>query len=203
VIRLRYDADVSTLGYAMLELLAREPMTGYDISRRMQAPIGYMWTASHSSIYGELATLEQAGLIAGRVVAGPGPRDTKRYRITAAGRRHLERWVDSPLTRQPVRNELMLRVRSFWLISPERCLAFLDAVLLEHEHRLAVYEDEEQDFTRQGLDVYDPSGWAFGAYATVQAGIRAERAMIDWCRWLRDELPASAPQVAHPRRTPL
>jgi DNA-binding PadR family transcriptional regulator len=182
----------------MLELLAREPMTGYDISRRMQAPIGYMWTASHSSVYGELASLEHDRLIVSRVVDGPGPRDTKRYRITPAGRRHLEQWVDSPVSHYPVRDELMLRVRSFWLISPERCRAFLNEVLLERERRLAVYEDEERDFGRQGLAVHDPSGWAFGAYATVQAGIRTERAMIDWCRWLLDELYVPAPHTARP-----
>jgi hypothetical protein len=86
----------------------------------------------------------------------------------------------------------MLRVRSFWLISPDRCRAFLEAVLLEHERRLTVYEDEEQNFMRQCLDIHDPSDWAFGAYATVQAGIRAERAMINWSRWLIKQLPVSA-----------
>jgi DNA-binding PadR family transcriptional regulator len=175
---------VSTLGYAILELLAREPLTGYDLSRRMRAPVGYVWTSSHSGVYGELARIEADGLVRSTVVDGPGPRDTKRYSITARGRRALVAWVDSPLGAETVRSELLLRVRAFWLISPERARAFLASVLGEHERRLAVYLDEEADFAREGLDVDDPSGWPFGAYATLQAGLHDQRATIEWCRWL-------------------
>ena len=40
---------MSTLGYAILGLLAAKPRTGYDLARLMRAPIGYMWTAQHRS----------------------------------------------------------------------------------------------------------------------------------------------------------
>lgn len=46
---------MSTLGYAILGLLAAQPQTGYDLARLMRTPIGYMWTARHSQIYPELA----------------------------------------------------------------------------------------------------------------------------------------------------
>ncbi len=73
---------MSTLGYAILGLLAAQPRTGYDLARLMRTPIGYMWTAHHSQIYPELARLESEGLVAATVIDGPGPRDTKRYEIT-------------------------------------------------------------------------------------------------------------------------
>lgn len=193
-----YDRRVSVLGFAILELLAREPMTGYDITRRMNAPIGYMWSTSHPQVYGELAALESTGRVRSTVVPGRGPRDTKRYQITATGKRALKDWVDSPLRRLPVRNELMLRVRAFWLISPARARAFIESVMIEHEQRLAVYEDEEADFTRQKLDVRDPASWAFAAFATVQAGLRAQRAMVDWCQWLLANLEAREAEVLNP-----
>jgi DNA-binding PadR family transcriptional regulator len=179
---------VATLGYAILGLLAREPMTGYEISQRMQVPVGYMWSASHSQIYGELAALEDAGLIRHRVVAGRGPRETKRYSLSARGRRDLVNWVDSPLDPLAVKSELMLRVRCFWLISPDRCRAFVRSMLVEYERRLAVYEDEQRDFAAKGLDVHNPANWSFGAFATLQAGLRAQLAMIDWCQWLLIQL---------------
>ena len=73
---------MSTLGYAILGLLAAQPRTGYDLARLMRTPIGYKWTAHHSQIYPELARLEGEGLVAATVINGPGPRDTKRYEIT-------------------------------------------------------------------------------------------------------------------------
>jgi DNA-binding PadR family transcriptional regulator len=189
---------VATLGYAILGLLAREPMTGYEISQRMQVPVGYMWSASHSQIYGELAALEDGGLIRHRVVAGRGPRENKRYSLSARGRRALVNWVDSPLDPLAVKSELMLRVRCFWLISPDRCRAFVHSILMEHERRLAVYEDEQRDFAAKGLDVHDPADWSFGAFATLQAGLRGQRAMIDWCQWLLIQLSNVDSDIAAP-----
>lgn len=191
---------MSTLGFGILGLLARESMTGYEISRRMQVPVGYMWTANHSQIYGELATLEADRLVRHQVVDGPGPRDTKRYTLTARGRRELTNWVDSPLRPQPARSELMLRVRCFWMLSPERCRAFVESVRLDHEQRLSIYLDEEQQFADEGADINDPSGWGFGNYATLQAGLRSEQAMIGWCTWLLARLPAPGGAPA-PART--
>ncbi len=57
------STEVSTLGYAVLGLLAREPASGYDLTRRMQAWIGFFWRAPHSRIYPELARLEAGGLV--------------------------------------------------------------------------------------------------------------------------------------------
>ena len=193
---------VGTLGFAILGELARQPLTGYDLARRMAVPIGYMWTASHSQIYSELAALQVDRAVRARVIDGPGPRDTKRYTITARGRRMLAQWVDSPLPAAPVRSELMLRVRSFWLISPERAQAFIEGVLLDHEQRLAVLTDEERDFAENAYPIDDPSSWAFGAYATVQAGLTGQRAMIAWCRWLLGRLDdAAQPASKTSRRT--
>ena len=62
------------LGYAILGLLAVEPLTGYQLAQRMRAPIGYMWTAGHSQIYPELAKLLDDGQ--GACHRHSGPRTT-------------------------------------------------------------------------------------------------------------------------------
>jgi hypothetical protein len=55
---------MSTLGYAILGLLATQPRTGYDLARLMRTPIGYMWTLEAdavddptSYVFDEYATL--------------------------------------------------------------------------------------------------------------------------------------------------
>ncbi len=135
---------MTTLGYAILGLLADAPRTGYEIARRMDTPIGYYWTARHSQIYPELARLEADKLVRHEVVPGPGPRDTKRYTLTRAGRTTLRQWVASPLPPQPERSELLLRTRWLWLASPEQAADFLRTVRAERERRLETYREEER-----------------------------------------------------------
>lgn len=176
---------MSTLGYAILGLLARHPHTGYQLAQRMDRPTGYMWTARHSQIYPELAALQSADLIRHRVVDGPGPRDTKRYSITAKGTAALDAWTDSALTPQPARSELMLRVRTLWLISPERATDFILRVQSDHEDQLATYLGEERGFTDQHAGELDnPASPDFAAYATLKAGIGYEQQLLAWCDWL-------------------
>jgi DNA-binding PadR family transcriptional regulator len=181
---------VSTLGYAILGLLAQQPRTGYEIARSMATPIGYMWTANHSQIYPELAALESDGLVRHRVIEGPGPRDTKRYSLTARGRAALRQWVDSPLPAQPARSELMLRVRCLWLIAPDRARAFIAEVREQHAQRLAAYRAEELGFREEGPALDDPSSPVFAGYATLAWGISYEQHLIDWCDWLLERLAA-------------
>src|SRR5690348_6743093 len=90
-----------TLGYALLGLLARRPLWGYDLARRMKVPIGYFWHASHSQIYPELAALEADGLVTHEIVQQRDRPDKKLYSITEAGREVLRRWVSEPASSSP------------------------------------------------------------------------------------------------------
>jgi DNA-binding PadR family transcriptional regulator len=55
------ERSTTTLGYAILGLLAREALSDYDLSSRMRARVGLFWQARHSQIYPELARLEEGG----------------------------------------------------------------------------------------------------------------------------------------------
>jgi DNA-binding PadR family transcriptional regulator len=90
-------APGSTLGYALLGLLAREPLSGYDLAQRMKQRVGYFWQAAgHSHIYPELGRLEAGGLATHEVVAQDERPAKKVYAITDAGRAALRRWVTEP-----------------------------------------------------------------------------------------------------------
>jgi len=52
--------------------------------------------------------------------------------------------------------------------------------------RLADYSSELETAAARGDD--DPHSLRFGAYATLQLGIAAERTMIDWCEWVVEQL---------------
>lgn len=187
----------STLGCAVLGLLADRPRTGYELAQAMKAPIGYMWTARHSQIYPELARLESQGLVDATVIDGPGPRDTKRYTVTEEGLRTLKAWTDSPLT-EVARSEFMLRVRCLWLLSPERARQFILTQRKALEQRLETYAYEEAAFALEGDAVDDPTSPSFAEYATLRYGIMRIRDTIAWCDWLLGRLE----RVAAPTHPP-
>ena len=179
----------STLGYALLGLLARKPRTGYELSQALRRPIGYFWTASHSQVYPELARLEAARYIGHTVIDGPGPRDTKRYTITTAGRHALADWAGTPATPAPDRDEFLLKVYSLWLVEPARAQALIVEQLTRHEAQLTHYEQLERDMRDEyGATLADPSTPEFSSYATLRRGLSFERHARDWCAWLADQL---------------
>ncbi len=177
---------MGTLDYAVLGLLARESLTGYALTCRMDKPVGYVWSAKHSQIYPVLHALEGEGLVRHRVVDGRGPRATKRYSITAAGRRVLRSWVVSPLAPPEAKSELMLRVRALWVVSPEAAEVLIAQALQQHRERLNVYRREEASFAVE--DTFDVTRPGFSSYATLRCGIGSEEQMLAWCNWLLGSL---------------
>lgn len=68
-----------SLRHGLLDLLAGEPMSGYDLSRYYAVSMTNVWPAQHSQIYPELAKMVADGVIA---QTGKGPRGRKAYRTT-------------------------------------------------------------------------------------------------------------------------
>lgn len=82
-----------SLPHVLLGLLADAPRTGYDLARAIRDEIEPVWRSEISQIYPALARLRREGLVVLRVL-GPrrGPHRNL-YRVTAAGRRELRRWM--------------------------------------------------------------------------------------------------------------
>lgn len=177
---------MNTLSYALLGALSTKPRTGWELSQHMKAPLAQMWSAKHSQIYPELNRLANHGMINGTIIAGRGPRDTKRYTITAAGKRVLAQWADSPLTAEVPRSELMLRIRALWLTSPERAIAFVTAQQQLFLDRYSTLIEEKNGFAPD--DVMTADHPEFFAYATLQYGLERTRAALGWCDWLLEQL---------------
>ena len=91
-----------SLPHALLTALIEHPCSGSELAERFDRSIGYFWHATHQQIYRELARLEEAGWI--EALAEEAGRGRKRqYRILAAGRKELRRWVAEPEDRKPLR----------------------------------------------------------------------------------------------------
>ena len=82
-----------SLPHVLLGLLHDAPQTGYELERVLRSDLDPIWSAGFSQIYPELSRLRRRGWVLLRVL-GPrrGPRRNL-YRVTAAGRRELARWL--------------------------------------------------------------------------------------------------------------
>ena len=85
-----------SLPHVLLGLLHAAPRTGYDLARAIDEELDPAWSAGFSQIYPALARLRRHGWVLLRTL-GPrrGP-PRLLYRVTAAGRRELQRWLAEP-----------------------------------------------------------------------------------------------------------
>ena len=87
-------ADVwqGTLALMILKTLeTMGPLHGYGIARRIEQTSGNLLSVNYGTIYPALLKLEQEGCITSEWGVSDNNRKAKYYRLTRAGRRHLEK----------------------------------------------------------------------------------------------------------------
>lgn len=175
---------VTTLGYAILGLLARGSHSGYDLAQLLQVKVGAFWQASHSQIYPELARLTTHGLVLHEVIAQTDRPDKKLYVITEAGRAALRAWVDAPLAMTGRRDEFMLKAFSLWLADPQRAITELRTHARQHAAQQAQYE---RLLIEKCAGAVPPINTPmFSSYLTLHRGVAYEREYTAWCNWAAD-----------------
>jgi DNA-binding PadR family transcriptional regulator len=161
-----------SLRIAALGLLAQHPGSGYDLLKRFEKSMANVWPATQSQLYGELNKLADTGLIE---VSDIGPRRRKEYRITAAGRAELQRWVTNPHDDPPYRSAALLRV--FLLDEIPRGAA--------RKHMVAVAEHAEAEVKRLE-ELRDSIDWGddsfFYGRAALDYGLRKSAMEAEWAR---------------------
>ena len=97
----KLDVPQGTLELMILTILARDPLHGYGISRRMAELSRDRFQVNPGSLFPSLYRLEQDGMLKAEWRTSENNRQAKYYRLTAAGRRQLEahrrRWERTSL----------------------------------------------------------------------------------------------------------
>ena len=189
---------MTTLGFAILGLLAREALSGYDVTQRMKGRVGFFWGAGHSQIYPELARLEEGGFVTHSVVAQRERPDKKVYEVTQAGLDALKGWVTQPPPRKPTKDELTLKAYSVWLADGEQAARLFRDEGRRCEEQLARYEEIRAWMEREWAeDLGRPDSPRFASYAALRRGILYEKGNAEWCRWLAEAAAAKAGPLAN------
>jgi DNA-binding PadR family transcriptional regulator len=90
-------AATISLRHFILGLLARQPMSGYDIKRLLKS-FGWLISGpSFGSLYPTLRDLLEQGLVVVEVMPSQEKPPRKIYSITAAGGETLQAWMEQPI----------------------------------------------------------------------------------------------------------
>jgi DNA-binding PadR family transcriptional regulator len=174
-----------SLRYAILSLLAHDPLTGYELMKLFDGSVGYFWHATHPQIYKELARLERDGHVAHRAVAQRGRPTKKVYSLSDRGRHDLLAWLQVPASAQRVKDEMMLKTFCCGLLERAEALELLRRHRALHDAKLQRYQELERFL---GSGPIMTNRLRLGPYLTLLRGIRYERDYIAWCDEARDLL---------------
>src|SRR5688500_19151797 len=86
----RTDLMQGTLELLVLKTLSREPMHGYGIAQRIHEAVEDLLRVEDGSLYPALYRMEERGWISSEWGSSENNRRAKFYKLTRAGRKHLE-----------------------------------------------------------------------------------------------------------------
>jgi DNA-binding PadR family transcriptional regulator len=178
-----------SLRHGLLDLLAGEPRSGYDLARLFEGSMGHVWPAQHSQIYPELGKLAAEGLI---TQVGEGPRGRKLYQTTPEGIVALRSWMRESKPDYSVRFEALLRMFCLWVLPADEALAQLERDRAEYSRHLA-----EMD-AAIGTVEWATTQTVRGARLTIEFGRRFYLALLDWIDWAAEQVRAGTLEPGGP-----
>jgi DNA-binding PadR family transcriptional regulator len=175
------------LKFALLGLLAHDPKHGYDLKNELEQALGGHWEINFGQIYTTLARMERDGLVEVAEEDRDG-RGKKTYRVTAAGRRELDAWFDSPVEKpRPLRDEFFIK------LVVGRLAGAADPARIIDRQRQA-YLTQLRDLTALASRTADPYVGLMieGGILHLQADLR----WLDLCAERMERGPAGEPAAA-------
>jgi DNA-binding PadR family transcriptional regulator len=145
--------QLTTTEAAVLALLAIEgERSAYDLTKLVAQAIAHVWSPARSGLYAVLPRLVKDGLAQRRVVSQSPRPDKQLYRVTPAGRRALDGWLE---TVEPgARESFFLKLFVGGLTEPDVLLAHVAQFCADTEERLEQYRAIEPTNSNRGHDWY-------------------------------------------------
>ncbi len=166
------------LSHALLAALHNAPCSGYDLAKKFDGSVGFVWSASHQQIYRELSKLEAQNYISSSIVPQSNRPDKKVYAVTALGQEYLGKWIAIPTVINPIKDDLLVKLFAGELAEPSVILAELEHHRAQHQDLLDACKSIEQhvfnDVSKLDLN-------RRYRYLAVRQGIRIETEWLEWC----------------------
>ena len=169
-----------TLKYAILGLINRDPMTGYDLTREFNSNhLANFWYAKHSQVYPELSRLMEEELVTCEVVIQGEKMEKKLYSITEKGRQELLHWLmeDDPLGPTP-KDVFRLRMYFSDFMSKEELHEHLSRQIDKHTDKCRYLSAVMEQNHNNKVPPFGPR--EYGDYMVLEGAIIREESYIQW-----------------------
>lgn len=166
-----------SLKYAILGLLNRRPMTGYELAKEFNFELAEFWFANHSQIYPELKNLDKEGLVTFDVEISGDILEAKRYTITEEGKKDLIQWLhkDEKIERTP-KNVFRLRMYFSNELDLQVRIHLLENQRQQHVKRLNTLKKTCEQYPQ----VPDYASDRFGDFIVLRSAIMRQEYLIAW-----------------------
>lgn len=175
-------ANAKKMDFVILGLLSHEPMTGYEIKKRIDSTLHFFWSGSFGSIYPTLNQLEIEGKVTKENVSRNG-REKISYSITELGREDLRAWLKKPSEKDELRYETLLKLffgNETGLESIKEHIARFEEKCKSELLVLNVFANNLE----QALDNETHKHY----YLTVKFGIKTYEAYLSWCDEAKEQI---------------
>jgi DNA-binding PadR family transcriptional regulator len=172
-------STLTTTEAAILGLVAEGELSGYDLQRRVERSVGYVWKPARSQIYAVLPRLVKRGLAVSRRVRQDTRPDKHLYRITPEGLVALREWLElAPLEPEA---ERILLIKLFFAAhgDPDVMRGFVREFRARAELLARDLAEIEANVDRDG-DRFHAMTRAYGSAVTA--------AVIAWAHSVEEEL---------------
>ncbi|MBY8914369.1 PadR family transcriptional regulator [Bacillus sp. YC2] len=169
------------LKYAILGLLRKGELSGYDITSYFKEELGQFWSAKHSQIYPELKKLTDEGFITFRTAIQGTKMEKKMYTLTESGERELAAWMTKkePIP-ETVKDEFMLKAYFISALTKEEADDLFADQLQKRKLKLADLENSYDELMASSKEAESFTSPDFGHYLVLTKALERERNYIIW-----------------------
>jgi PadR family transcriptional regulator, regulatory protein AphA len=140
-----------SLNHAILGIVSRRPLTGYDLKKIMQDTAYMPWSGNNNQIYKALVELLERGYLTNEIQHQDGAPSKKIYTITEQGLMELKRWTLTEPEPPEFRKVFLIRLACSGQLSDEE----LGGLLSRYEEELRsmlLYEEEKHQRETAGTE---------------------------------------------------
>jgi PadR family transcriptional regulator AphA len=158
--------------YALLGLLYLQPSHGYELHRLLSVELGHAWRISQSQTYAILKRLETQGDLSSRSVKQENHPTLQMLKVTKAGRRRFEAWLETPTgsSVRAIRLDFITRLYFTQKLAPQKTLPRIADQAEEAQNMLSRLEARQAEL---------PEGQLFNRLS-LQLRIRQLRSVLEW-----------------------
>ena len=175
-------ANTKKMDYVLLGLLSHEPMTGYEMKKKLDTTLRFFWGASYGSIYPTLSQLEKEEKVTKEDASSNG-REKISYSITESGRESLKEWLKKPVEKDELRYETLLKL----FFGNEMGIADIKEHIERFEEKckgeLLILNMFAENL---GQNLQDDTHKYY--YLTVKFGIKAYESYLEWCQEAKEQI---------------